>query len=119
MIGSIERIWRHVTRRPFAPVMMMLVVSVAGPADPTRRTGYSGVVPVPAPAAPTTATTARSELSADQPRRDQRSARGRVLYADGRGPQAQPTPAAHPEHKTPCAERRVVQGRVTSPAPNS
>jgi len=117
MIGSIERIWRHVTRRPFAPVMM-LVVSVAGPTDPTRRTGYSGVVPVPAPSAPTTASTTRSEASADQPRRDQRSARGRVLYADGRDPQARPTPA-HPEHKTPCAERRVVQGRVSSPAPNS
>jgi len=118
MIGSIERIWRHVTRRPFVP-MMALVVSVAGPTDPTRRTGYSGVVPVPAPATPTTASPARSEASADQPRRDQRSARGRVLYADGRAPEAQSTQPAHPEHKTPCAERRVVQGRVASPAPNS
>jgi hypothetical protein len=117
MIGSIERIWRHITRRPFAPVML-LVVSVAGPTDPNRRTtGYGGVLPVPGPAISTTASTARSDAPADQPRRDQRAARGRVLYADGRAPQQQvPAPT---EHKAPCAERRVVQGRTPAPAPNS
>jgi hypothetical protein len=115
MTGSIERGWQRLTRRSLAPVMM-LVVGVHGPADPTRRpNGYGGVLPVPAPATPTVATAARPEPLLDQQRRELRAARGRVLYADGRGSQ---NIAPRPEHKTPCPERRVVQNRVSA-SPNS
>lgn len=115
MIGSIERGWRSLTRQSLAPVML-LVVGIHGPVDPTRRTsGYGGVLPVPAPAAASVATTTRPELLLDQQRRDLRAARGRVLYADGHAPQAAST---RTEHKTQCPERRVVQNRAGT-APNS
>jgi hypothetical protein len=52
----------------------------------------------------------------DQQHRDQRAARGRVLYASGRAPQA--NTVQRPETKVPC-ERRVVQGKAPAPSPNS
>jgi hypothetical protein len=115
MIGSIERGWRSLTRQSLAPVMM-LVVGIHGPVDPTRRTtGYGGVIPVPAPATPAVATTTRLEPMLDQQRRELRAARGRVLYADGRASQIT---APRTERKAQCPERRVVEGRA-NPAPNS
>ena len=115
MIGSIERGWRHLTRSPLVPVVM-LVVAVHGPVDPTRRNaGYGGVLPVPAPAATPASATPRADSFLDQQRKDVRAARGRVLYAAGHEPQAA---APRAEHKDQCPERRVVQGRANS-SPNS
>jgi hypothetical protein len=113
MNGSIERGWRSVTRLSLAPVLM-LVVGANGPSDPTRKaTGYGGILPVPASAtSPATAAT-HPEPLLDQQRRELRAARGRVLYADGHGPQA---PAKRTERgaKCPPPERRVVDSRVTA-----
>jgi len=95
---------------------MMLVVSNWGPADPSRKsTAFGGVLPIPAPVAPATTASSRTENLLDQQHRDQRAARGRVLYATGRAPQQSAVVRA--EVKAPC-ERRVVQGKIV-PAPNS
>jgi len=113
MIGSMERLGRHVRMRSVIPVAM-LVVGVHAPTDPTRReTGYMGVLPVPVPAA--TSSVASREPVADQGRRDVRAARGRVLYAAGHVPRVAEQRA---ERKAVCPERRVGQ---TKPAesPNS
>jgi len=113
MSGSIERVWRQVSVHSLIPVVMLAVVS-RNPTDPSRKnTAYGGVLPVPSPAA-TTAAVTHPETLLDQQHRDQRAARGRVLYATGRG--AQQT-VVRAEVKTPC-DRRVVQGK-TAPAPNS
>jgi hypothetical protein len=114
MSGSIERVWRHMSMQSLMPVMMLVVVT-RSPTDPSRKnTAYGGVLPVPAPIAPVTTASTHPESLLDQQHRDQRAARGRVLYATGRG--AQQT-VVRAEVKTPC-ERRVVQGK-TAPAPNS
>ena len=116
MIGSIERGWRQFMTSSLMPVVL-LVVGIRGPTDPTRRpTGYGGVLPVPGPAIPASTNGAKGDPLLDQPHRDLRAARGRVLYATGHGPQAVVVPRA--ERKVPCAERRMVQGRANS-APNS
>ena len=114
MIRSIERVWRHWSGRSVVPAMMLVYV-VSAPTDPNRKNpGYGGVLPVPAPTASSN-TTARPEATVDQ-HRDQRAARGRVLYASGRAPQTTTVP--RPETKVPC-ERRVVQGKAPAPSPNS
>jgi hypothetical protein len=116
MSRSIERVWRQMSVQSLMPVMMLVMVN-RSPTDPSRKnTAYGGVLPVPAPAAaPATTASSRSENLLDQQHRDQRAARGRVLYATGRAPQQNAVVRA--EVKPPC-ERRVVQGK-TAPAPNS
>jgi hypothetical protein len=115
MSGSIERVWRQMSVTSLMPVMMLVIVN-RSPTDPSRKnTAFGGVLPVPATAAPTTTASIRHENLLDQQHRDQRAARGRVLYASGRAPQQ--TTVVRAEVKPPC-ERRVVQGK-TAPAPNS
>lgn len=116
MIGSVERVWRHMSVRPLVPIFMLVIaVRIPTPTDPSRRgTGYGGVVPVPVPS--TASNASRPDPIIEQQHRDQRSARGRVLYATGRAPSI--TTASRPTAKPQC-ERRVVQGRSPTPSPNS
>ena len=115
MSRSIERVWRQMSVQSLMPVMMLVIVN-RGPTDPARKnTAFGGVLPIPAPAAPATTASSRTENLLDQQHRDQRAARGRVLYATGRAPQQSAVVRA--EVKPPC-ERRVVQGK-TVPVPNS
>ena len=117
MMGSIERIWRAVPKRPIMPAMM-LVVSINTP-DPNRRgTGYGGVLPVPGPSATAPATT-RLDPILDQQRRDMRAIRGRVLYAAGHAPRDTSAVRTPPARKGPCPEQRVGQGRGSGVMPNS
>jgi len=117
MIGSVERVWRHMSVHSLVPIfMLVMVVRVPTPTDPNRRvTGYGGVVPVPVPSTSSNASS-RPDPILDHQRRDQRSARGRVLYATDRTPAA--TTASRPVTKPQC-ERRVVQGRSPTTSPNS
>ena len=117
MIGSVERVWRHMSVHPLVPIfMLVMVVRVPAPTDPTRRaTGYGGVVPVPVPATSSNVAS-RPDPILEQQHRDQRSARGRVLYATGRAPAS--TTASRTVAKPQC-ERRVVQGRSPTTSPNS
>jgi len=118
MMGSIERIWRAIPKRPIMPAMM-LVVSINTP-DPNRRgTGYGGVLPVPGPSATATATTTRLDPILDQQRRDMRAIRGRVLYAAGHAPRDTSAVRTPPARKGPCPEQRVGQGRGSGVMPNS
>jgi len=118
MMGSIERIWRAVPKRPIMPAMM-LVVSITTP-DPNRRgTGYGGVLPVPGPSAAATAATTRLDPILDQQRRDMRAIRGRVLYAAGHAPRDTSAVRTPPARKGPCPEQRVGQGRGSGVMPNS
>jgi len=117
MIGSVERVWRHMSVHSLVPIfMLVLVVRVPTPTDPNRRvTGYGGVVPVPVPSTPSNPSS-KPDPILEQQHRDQRSARGRVLYATGRAPAA--TTASRSVAKPQC-ERRVVQGRSSPTLPNS
>jgi hypothetical protein len=121
MVGPIERVRRFFGTRHMAPVMM-LVVCVSVPrtpaattppqVDPVRRaTGYGGVLPIPGPSAAPTAASRADAASIDQQHRDLRAARGRVLYAPGRGPRDSVPVRVH-THKTPCPtpEQRVGEG---------
>ena len=118
MMGSIERIWRAIPKRPIMPAMM-LVVSINTP-DPNRRgTGYGGVLPVPGPSATATAATTRLDPILDQQRRDMRAIRGRVLYAAGHAPRDTSAVRTPPARKGPCPEQRVGQGRGSGVMPNS
>ena len=118
MIGSVERVWRHMSVHPLVPIfMLVMVVRVPTPTDPNRRvTGYGGVVPVPVPSTSSNPSS-RPDPIVEQQNRDQRSARGRVLYATGRAP-ATTTTASRSVAKPQC-ERRVVQGRSPTTSPNS
>jgi hypothetical protein len=117
MIGSVERAWRHMSVHPLVPIfMLVMVVRVPTPTDPNRRvTGYGGVVPVPVPSTSSNLSS-RPDPIIEQQHRDQRSARGRVLYATGRAPAI--TTASRSVAKPQC-ERRVVQGRPSTTLPNS
>lgn len=120
MIGSIERVWRRTGVRPLLPAMALMIV-IGSPTDPNRKnTGFGGVLPIPAPpvaAGPTALT--RPAAIVEQQHRDQRAARGRVLYATGRTPPAAaPTTARVDSAKVHC-DRRVVQARATTLSPNS
>ena len=120
MTGSIERVWRNTTVRRMSLMPMLMLVVVHNPTDPNRKitgTGYGGVLPVPASAAVSPSANTRPDALLEQQHRDQRAARGRVLYASGRAPQV--TTATRPEAKQPRCERRVVQGKSPAPAPNS
>jgi hypothetical protein len=116
MIRSILSLQRRVVARTVVP-LFIVIAGVTAPNDPTRRptgTGYGGVLPLPSTAGPT-ATGPRLDAMVE-PRHDGRVQRGRVLYAPGHEPA---TPgAATKAHKSPCPERRVVQGHA-APAPNS
>jgi hypothetical protein len=117
MIGSVERVWRHMSVPSLVPIfMLVMVVRNPTPTDPNRRgTGYGGVVPVPVPSTASNAST-RPDPIIEQQHRDQRSARGRVLYATGRAPST--TTASRSTAKPQC-ERRVVEGRSPTSSPNS
>jgi hypothetical protein len=118
MMGSIERIWRVIPKRPLMPAMM-LVVSINTP-DPNRRgTGYGGVLPVPGPAATAPAAATRLDPILDQQRRDMRAIRGRVLYAAGHAPRDTSAVRTAPPRKGPCPEQRIGQGRGQGVMPNS
>src|SRR4029078_13306678 len=118
MMGSIERSWRAVPKRPIMPAMM-LVVSITTP-DPNRRgTGYGGVLPVPGPSATATAPAPRRDPILDQQRRDMRAIRGRVLYAAGHAPRDTSAVRTPPARKGTCPEQRVGQGRGSGVMPNS
>lgn len=116
MIRSIVSLQRRLSARSIVPVFIV-IAGVTAPADPTRRptgTGYGGVLPIPTPAGPIV-TSSRMDAMVE-PRHDGRVQRGRVLYAPGHEP---PTAVATAKaHKTPCPERRVVQGHATT-SPNS
>ena len=118
MTGSVERVWRHMSVHSLVPIfMLVMVVRVPTPTDPTRReTGYGGVVPVPVPS--TSNASSRPDPILDQ-HRDQRSARGRVLYATGRTPSTPSATTASRSVPKPQCERRVVQGRSPATTPNS
>jgi len=110
MIGSIERLRRHIRVRHLAP-MMLLVIGVPTHPDPVnkRSTGTAGVVPLPA---------APGASSSGMTRRDTRAERGRVLYPAGHVPRD--TSSARTIRKQPCPSQRVVQSRTSSPVgPNS
>lgn len=116
MIGSIERLRRHVRARHWAP-MMLLVIGVPTRPDPVnkRAVGTAGVVPLPA--APAPATAARADGPAEL-RRDTRAERGRVLYPSGRA--ARDTSSGRTLRKQPSPTQRVSQSRSASSAgPNS
>lgn len=119
MIGSIERVRRHISFRPVLP-LLVLVIAWRNPKDPSRKvTGYGGVLPVPAPTAPTqpTSASARPDSILEQQHRDQRAARGRVLYAAGRPPQT--TTAQRTDGPKPPCDARVGPTRAASSAPNT
>jgi len=116
MMRSMEAFRRQLSTRSVVPVLAVVAI-VNSPIDPNRRangTGYGGVIPVPTAAAPTT-TVARMDSLLDA-HRDNRTERGRVLYAAGHEPRS--TTTAKPAKKCPSPERRLVQGRGT-PSPNS
>jgi hypothetical protein len=114
MIGSIQRLWHLVPKRPLVPAMMLMIGVNVSP-DPNRRsTGYGGVLPVPATPAPAAA--GHPDPLLEQQRRDMRAARGRVLYAPGRAPDAAPAKTAH---KVTCPDQRIVQGRAARTSPTS
>lgn len=114
MIGSIERVRRHIPVRLLLP-FLVLAIAWRNPIDPTRKiNGYGGVLPVPAPSA-TAQSGARPDSAAD--RREQRPRRGRILYATGRAPQV--TPAQRADSAKPRCEARVSQSRTASSLPNS
>ena len=118
MIGSVERVWRHVSVRPLVPVFMLVLVTRSpSPTDPSRRaTGYGGVIPVPVSAGQGN-TSPRPDPVPEQKHRDQRSARGRILYATDRAPATTTAPRSVAK---PQCERRVVEGRSSSnSSPNS
>jgi len=117
MIGSVERVWRHMGVGPLVPIfMLVMVVRNPSPTDPSRRgTGYGGVIPVPVSVGQANTATRPDPIS-EQQHRDQRSARGRILYATGRAPA--PTTAPRSVAKPQC-DRRVVQGRSSNSTPNS
>ena len=118
MMGSIERIWQVVPKRPLIPAMMFMV-SITIP-DPNRRpTGYGGVLPVPGPSATAPATSTRLDPILDQQRRDTRAIRGRVLYAAGHAPRDTSAVRTAPPRKGPCPDQRVGQNRGQGVMPNS
>jgi len=119
MLGSIERIWRVLPKRPLVPAML-LVVGINTP-DPNRRgTGYGGVLPVPGPTTTAPAVPSRIDPILDQQRRETRAIRGRVLYAAGHAPRDTATTVrSAPARKGPCPAQRVGQDRAPSAMPNS
>jgi|SwirhisoilCB1_FD_contig_91_644964_length_1108_multi_2_in_0_out_0_2 hypothetical protein len=117
MSGTIEHIWRRVSRVEFVPVIV-LAIAIHAP-DPTRRdSGYAGVLPLPTPPASATVAAAKPDPLLERPR-EARVSRGRVLYAAGHEPRTSESPRVARKTSTPCAEQRVVQGRSPRTAPNS
>jgi hypothetical protein len=116
MIRSIVSLQRRLSARSVVP-LFMVIAGVTAPNDPTRRstsTGYGGVLPLPTPVSSVLASS-RVDASVE-PRHDGRVQRGRILYAPGHEPVT--AVAASKAHKSPCPERRVVQGRASA-SPNS
>ena len=116
MIRSIVSLQRRLSARSIVP-MFIVIAGVNAPSVPTRHQtgiGYGGVLPVPTSAGPVL-TAARLDAMVE-PRHDGHVQRGRVLYAPGHEPAT--AVAATRAHKTPCPERRVVQGRAST-SPNS
>jgi hypothetical protein len=122
MVGSIERLRRHIKVRHIAP-MMLLVIGVPGTPDPIAKRigGTAGVIAIPATAAPNAA--GHGDLLPSDPRRDTRADRVRVLYAPGHAPHDTATATARPIRKQACADqqmvREVVRGHSRNSAPTS
>lgn len=116
MVGSIERLRRHLQVRSFAP-MMLLVIGVPGTPDPIAKRvgGTAGVIAMPA--VPPSAA-AHGDPMADG-RRDTRADRGRVLYAPGHAPHDSTAATARPVRKQACMEEQAMRGRGRNSAPTS
>lgn len=116
MIGSIERVWARLSVSRFIPVAM-LVVGVRIPSDPVRKNpGYGGVLPVPASAAVSANSAPLPDARVGRQHRDQRSARGRVLYSSET--QDARSSSTRRDVRAAC-DRRVVHGRSAAAGPNS
>jgi len=118
MVGSIERLRRHIQVRHFAP-MMLLAIGVPGTPDPIAKRigGTAGVIAIPATTAANTA--GRGDLLPGDLRRDTRADRVRVLYAPGHAPHDTTTAAARPIRKQACADQQAVRGHGRNSAPTS
>jgi hypothetical protein len=118
MVGSIERLRRHIRVCNVAP-MMLLVIGVPGTPDPIAKRigGTAGVIAMPATAAPNGS--AHGDLLPSDMRRDTRADRVRVLYAPGHAPRDTATAAARPIRKQACVDQQAIRTRGRNPAPAS
>jgi hypothetical protein len=121
MIDSIARFRQTVQAHQLVPIIALATTFHA--ADPVRRpTGYGGVLPVPSHTSATPANATHLDSLVALQRRDARTERGRVLYADGRTEHVT-SAAAVPSHAQPhrrlCPEQRVGQTHTPSILPNS
>jgi hypothetical protein len=116
MVRSIERLRRLISRRKFAPAMILFVGGLVT-TDSTRRVaGYAGVLPIPEASGDNGVIALRTETTADA-RRDSRADHERVLYSPGHEPRAA-DPSRSARIKTPCTEKTLVQARAAG-LPNS
>jgi hypothetical protein len=116
MVGSIERLRRHIRVRSMAP-MMLLAIGVPGTPDPIAKRigGTAGVIAIPATSAPATA---HADPLGDG-RRDARADRGRVLYAPGHAPHDTTAVAGRPVKRPACVEQQAMRGHGRNVAPTS
>ncbi|HEY4304777.1 MAG TPA: hypothetical protein VGM82_09940 [Gemmatimonadaceae bacterium] len=119
MVGSIERLRRQIQVRNVAP-MMLLVIGVSGTPDPIAKRigGTAGVIAMPATTG-TPSSSAHGDFLPNDPRRDSRADRVRILYPPGRAPRDTTTAAARPIRKQACVEPQAVRGRGRTSAPTS
>jgi hypothetical protein len=118
MVGSIERLRRHIRVASFAP-MMMLVIGVRTTSDPTKRIGTAGVIAIPATVPAPSNSGARGDMLPGEARRDSRADHVRVLYAPGHAPRDTAAVSARPIRNQACVDQQAVRGRARHPAPNS
>jgi hypothetical protein len=114
MVGSIERLRRHIRVRSLAPAMLLVI----GTPDPAKRlAGTAGVITIPATIPAPTASGHGDALT--DGRRDSREDRGRVLYSPGHAPRDTTAAPARPVRKQACVDQQAVHGRGHSSAPTS
>jgi len=118
MVGSIERLRRHLQVRSLAP-MMLLVIGVPNIPDPIAKRvgGTAGVITMPALPAPASASTHGDALADGH--RDTRADRGRILYAPGHAPHDSTAATARAVRKQVCVEQQAMHGRDRNSAPTS
>src|SRR3954466_8843672 len=107
MVGSIERLRRHIQVRHIAP-MMVLVIGVPGTPDPIAKRigGTAGVIAIPA-TVPTPTSGSHGDLFPGDGRPDARADRGRVLYAPGHAPRDTTGAPARPIRKQACVDQQA------------